>query len=69
MAWNTPYFEELPDDPAYVGVVTGFDQAYIGNEQKFNSIKQKLGLLKEKLGGPGASKKAAESIYALLNEA
>lgn len=34
MAWNTPYFEELPDDPAYVGVVTGFDQAYIGNEQK-----------------------------------
>ena len=34
MAWNTPYFEELPDSPDYVGVITDFEVAYIGQEQK-----------------------------------
>jgi len=42
--------------------------AILRDDQKYNSIKQKLGLIKEKLGGPGASHKAAVSIYALLNE-
>jgi hypothetical protein len=32
------------------------------------SIKLKLGKIKEKLGGVGASRKAASSIYKLLNE-
>ncbi len=38
------------------------------DKEKYESIKQKLGLIKEKLGGPGASKKAAELILARLNE-
>ncbi len=42
--------------------------AVLGNNKKYDSIRQKLGLIKEKLGGPGASKKAAELIYARLNE-
>jgi len=41
----------------------------LADTEKYNSLKKKLGLLKEKLGGPGASRKAAESIYAMLNEA
>jgi len=40
----------------------------LGNDFCYTSIKTKLGRLKEILGGPGASRKAAESIYALLNE-
>jgi lipid-A-disaccharide synthase len=34
-----------------------------------SSIKSKLGILKEKLGTEGASKRAAKSIYSVLNEA
>ena len=41
----------------------------LSDKEKYNSLKNKLGELKEKLGGPGASQKAAASIYALLNEA
>jgi hypothetical protein len=34
MAWNTPYYDELPDSPDYVGVITGFETVFIGQEQK-----------------------------------
>ena len=44
-------------------------EAILKDNQKYNSIKQKLGLIKEKLGGSGASGKAAQKIYSLLNEA
>lgn len=38
------------------------------DKERYETIKQKLGLIKEKLGGPGASKKAAELILARSNE-
>lgn len=41
----------------------------LNDRVKYNSIKQKLGRLKDILGDAGASHKAAESIYALMNEA
>ncbi len=41
----------------------------LSNREKYNSIKQQLGLIREKLGGPGASYKAAASVYLKLNEA
>ncbi|MFA5803192.1 MAG: lipid-A-disaccharide synthase [Melioribacteraceae bacterium] len=44
-------------------------EAILKDKQRYNSIKQKLGLIKEKLGGSGASKKTAQKIYTLLNEA
>ena len=43
--------------------------ALLSDNGKCDSLRQKLGELKNKLGGPGASQKAAASIYALLNEA
>lgn len=43
--------------------------AILSSQQKYNAVKDKLGLIREKLGGPGASNKAARSIYAVLNEA
>lgn len=43
-------------------------ESILKDEERYNSIKQKLGLIKEKLGGSGASRKAAVSIYKLLNE-
>jgi lipid-A-disaccharide synthase len=43
--------------------------AILSDQGKYNSIKEKLSLIREKLGGPGASYKAARSIYAVLNEA
>ena len=39
------------------------------DNQLLNSIKLKLSILKEKLGTEGASKRAAKSIYSVLNEA
>ncbi len=44
-------------------------EAILKDKQRYNSIKQKLGLIKEKLGGSGASKKTAQKIYIMLNEA
>jgi len=44
-------------------------ETILKDKQRYNSIKQKLGLIKEKLGGSGASKKTAQKIYTLLNEA
>lgn len=41
----------------------------LSDKEKYNLLKNKLGKLKNKLGGPGASQKAAASIYTLLNEA
>jgi lipid-A-disaccharide synthase len=43
--------------------------AILKDKEKYNSIKHKLSLIKGKLGGPGASKKAADIIFARLNEA
>lgn len=43
--------------------------ALLSDKMKYDSLKRKLGMLKEKLGGPGASQKAAASIYDLLRKA
>lgn len=43
-------------------------EAILKDSGRYSAIKQKLALIKEKLGGTGASKKAAELIYARLNE-
>ncbi len=43
--------------------------AILSDSGKYDLLKEKLGKLKEELGGPGASQKAAASIYAILNEA
>lgn len=40
----------------------------LSNKTLYNSIKEKLNLVKEKLGTKGASKRAAELIYAALDE-
>lgn len=40
----------------------------LSNPDRYNSIKQKLGLVKEKLGENGASKKAAQIIFNLMND-
>jgi lipid-A-disaccharide synthase len=40
----------------------------LSNPELYKSIKQKLGLVKEKLGDNGASKKAAQIIYKLMND-
>jgi lipid-A-disaccharide synthase len=40
----------------------------LSNTQLYNSIKQKLGLVKEKLGENGASKKAAQIIFSMMND-
>jgi len=40
----------------------------LSNPDLYKSIKQKLGLVKEKLGGNGASKKAAQIIYKMMND-
>jgi lipid-A-disaccharide synthase len=40
----------------------------LSNPDRYNSIKQKLGLVKEKLGEKGASKKAAQIIFNLMND-
>ena len=40
----------------------------LSNPELYKSIKQKLGLVKEKLGDNGASKKAAQIIYKMMNE-
>jgi lipid-A-disaccharide synthase len=66
---NENVVEELIQHDANRQTIYERCAAILSDEQKINSMKQKLGLLKEILGGPGASKKAAESIYALLNEA
>ena len=42
---------------------------YLENKEKLNQMKQALGEIKSKLGAGGASKRAAEIIYAALNEA
>ncbi|MCX6174468.1 MAG: lipid-A-disaccharide synthase [Ignavibacteriales bacterium] len=44
-------------------------EAILKDKQRYNSIRSKLGLIKEELGGSGASKKTAQKIYTLLNEA
>lgn len=41
----------------------------LNDPMKYNSIKESLGGIKEKLGEAGASKRAAQIIYAALNEA
>jgi lipid A disaccharide synthetase len=41
----------------------------LSDKNLYDSIKNKLTSIKEKLGIEGASKKAAEAIYALMNEA
>jgi len=40
----------------------------LSNPDIYNSIKQKLSLAKEKLGDSGASKKAAQIIYKMMND-
>ncbi len=40
----------------------------LSNSELYNSIKQKLGVVKEKLGENGASKKAAQIIFDLMND-
>ena len=40
----------------------------LSNPELYKSIKQKLGLVKEKLGDNGASKKAAQIIYKMMND-
>jgi lipid-A-disaccharide synthase len=40
----------------------------LSNQDLYNSIKQKLSLIKEKLGEHGASKKAAQIIFSMMND-
>lgn len=40
----------------------------LSNSELYNSIKQKLGSIKEKLGETGASRKAAQIIYNVMND-
>jgi lipid-A-disaccharide synthase len=40
----------------------------LSNPDLYKSIKQKLSLVKEKLGDNGASKKAAQIIYKMMND-
>ncbi len=39
----------------------------LSSKEKYNSIKEKLGKLKENLGTQGASKRAAESVFKMMN--
>ncbi len=40
----------------------------LSDEEYYNSVKAKLNKVKDKLGNEGASARAAEQIYALMNE-
>lgn len=40
----------------------------LSNQELYRAIKQKLGLVKEKLGESGASKKAAQLIFTMMND-
>jgi lipid-A-disaccharide synthase len=40
----------------------------LSDKDLYETIKNKFGLIKERLGAEGASGKAAESIYKIMNE-
>jgi len=60
---------EIIQNNLTAGVVYRESKRILSDKYLYQSTVEKLGTIKEKLGAPGASKKAAGSVYLLMNEA
>jgi lipid-A-disaccharide synthase len=60
---------ELIQDMANIDSIYNECKKILLDDHLLNSIKLKLNILKGKLGTKGASRRAAKSIYSILNEA
>jgi lipid-A-disaccharide synthase len=65
---NEPIFPEYIQDAATPKNLARESLEFLGNSERRNSVRAKLARVIESLGGPGASRRAAEALFSLLHE-